>query len=151
MIMQVSLGTRGWCVVVFGLAILPRVLAVLLWPTMAHTDEIFQSVERAHWLVFGYGVVPWEFEHGARSWLLTYVCAGLIRFSLLFGESPALYMAVIGVAFSLLSGPGAFHILDRGTAAQGDKGASGPGNNEFIQNAHDQQKQGGNGQRELHP
>jgi hypothetical protein len=50
-------------------AAVPRlVLAVrdqgALWP-----DEIFQSLEPAHRVVFGYGFVPWEFQAGARSWL----------------------------------------------------------------------------------
>jgi hypothetical protein len=51
------------------LAAIPRVWAAvwdqgLLWP-----DEIYQSVEQAHRLAFGYGFIPWEFQDGARSWL----------------------------------------------------------------------------------
>jgi len=50
-------------------AAVPRVaLAVedqgIFWP-----DEIFQSLEQAHRVVFGYGFIPWEFQDGARSWL----------------------------------------------------------------------------------
>src|SRR6185312_5525190 len=50
-------------------AAVPRVvLAVddqgIFWP-----DEIFQSLEQAHRVVFGYGFIPWEFQQGARSWL----------------------------------------------------------------------------------
>jgi hypothetical protein len=50
-------------------AAVPRVvLAVedqgIFWP-----DEIFQSLEPAHRVVFGYGFTPWEFQDGARSWL----------------------------------------------------------------------------------
>ncbi|HEV8548837.1 MAG TPA: glycosyltransferase family 39 protein, partial [Polyangiaceae bacterium] len=33
------------------------------WP-----DEIYQSIEPAHRLAFGYGLLPWEFRDGARSW-----------------------------------------------------------------------------------
>jgi len=103
-----ELETRDFCwiAVVFALAFLLRFLPVLFWPTMSQPDEIFQSVEQGHRLVFGYGLVPWEFEHGARSWLLGYVCAGLIRLSLLFGDNPANYLRVIGAAFSLLSASG---------------------------------------------
>src|SRR3954470_24118442 len=35
----------------------------IYWP-----DEIHQSVEQAHRLIYGYGLVPWEFIRGARSW-----------------------------------------------------------------------------------
>ena len=33
-------------------------------------DEIFQYLEQAHRLVFGYGYVPWEYRFGIRSWIL---------------------------------------------------------------------------------
>jgi hypothetical protein len=50
----------------FGL----RLGAAVLLPNIHHPDEIFQSLEQAHRVVFGYGIVPWEFRDGARSWLL---------------------------------------------------------------------------------
>jgi hypothetical protein len=46
----------------------------VFWP-----DEIFQSVEQAHRLVFGYGVVPWEFRDGARSWVFPGLVAGVLK------------------------------------------------------------------------
>jgi phosphatidylinositol glycan class B len=54
---------------ILAAAAVPRVvLAVkdqgIFWP-----DEIFQSLEQAHRVVFGYGFIPWEFQEGARSWL----------------------------------------------------------------------------------
>jgi phosphatidylinositol glycan class B len=36
----------------------------VFWP-----DEIYQSIEPAHRLAFGYGLLPWEFRDGARSWI----------------------------------------------------------------------------------
>ena len=30
-------------------------------------DEIFQTLEQGHRLAFGYGLVPWEYQSGARS------------------------------------------------------------------------------------
>ena len=58
-----------WFVTILVAAAVPRLaLAVedqgIFWP-----DEIFQSLEQAHRVVFGYGFVPWEFQDGARSWL----------------------------------------------------------------------------------
>ena len=39
-----------------------------LWAS--HPDEIYQTQEQAHRLVYGYGIVPWEFRDGVRSWIL---------------------------------------------------------------------------------
>ena len=63
--------------VAFGLRLIPGVFS----PAIAHVDEIFQSIEQGHRLVFGYGIVPWEFQYGARSWLLGYASAGIIETS----------------------------------------------------------------------
>jgi phosphatidylinositol glycan class B len=54
----------------------------LFWP-----DEIFQSLEQAHRLVFGYGVIPWEFRLGARSWVFPGVIGGLLKLGDLAGLS----------------------------------------------------------------
>lgn len=35
-----------------------------------HPDELIQYLEQAHRIVFGYGVVPWEFREFIRSWLI---------------------------------------------------------------------------------
>ena len=47
----------------------PRMWAVfydqgIFWP-----DEIYQSLEQGHRFAFGYGITPWEFREGARSWV----------------------------------------------------------------------------------
>ena len=60
-------------------AALPRFWAAwvdqgLFWP-----DEIFQGIEQAHRVVFGYGIVPWEFRAGARSWVFPGVLAVLLK------------------------------------------------------------------------
>lgn len=57
----------------FGLAL--RAL-FLLTPRSYHADEIFQYLEQAHRLAFGYGVVPWEYHYGIRSWLLPMLLSG---------------------------------------------------------------------------
>jgi phosphatidylinositol glycan class B len=63
----------------------------IFWP-----DEIFQSLEPAHRLVFGYGLVPWEFIDGARNWALPGFVAALIK---LGGDDPRAYLGVVRVAF----------------------------------------------------
>lgn len=56
-------------VVVLVAFALRMAIAVLL-PGIHYPDEVMQSLEQAHRLVFGSGLVPWEFRDGARSWLL---------------------------------------------------------------------------------
>lgn len=71
--------------IVLLLAAVPRLWAAwfdhgVFWP-----DEIFQSLEQGHRLAFGYGVVPWEFRRGARSWVFPGALAGLLELGALVG------------------------------------------------------------------
>jgi phosphatidylinositol glycan class B len=87
-------------------AALPRFWAAwfdqgLFWP-----DEIFQSLEQAHRLLFGYGIVPWEFRIGARSWVFPGLIAGLMEigswFGLTTGQGLVLWVKTSMALFSLL-------------------------------------------------
>ncbi len=51
-------------------------LAVLAIATPAHPDEVFQYLETAHRIVFGQGVVTWEWRAGMRGWLLPVLVSG---------------------------------------------------------------------------
>jgi hypothetical protein len=51
-------------------------LATLATPHVFYPDEIFQYLEAAHRLVFGPGVVPWEYREHIRSWLFPLFLAG---------------------------------------------------------------------------
>lgn len=69
------------------LAAVPRLWAAwcnqgVFWP-----DEIFQSIEQAHRLVFGYGITPWEFRTGARSWVLPGLIAAVLKLGSVAGIS----------------------------------------------------------------
>jgi hypothetical protein len=67
----------------------------IFWP-----DEVYQSLEPAHKLVFGYGLIPWEFIDGARNWALPGFIAFLMKLSVIFGlDTPNGYLGVIHVAF----------------------------------------------------
>src|SRR4026207_2255575 len=35
-----------------------------------HPDVPFQYLEQAHRLTFGYGIIPWEYAYGIRSWII---------------------------------------------------------------------------------
>lgn len=71
----------------------------IYWP-----DEIYQSLEPAHRLVFGYGLVPWEFVDGARTWALPGFVALLFKLCSLVGATHAVqYITVVKGVFALLS------------------------------------------------
>ena len=86
-----------------ALAILVRLVPVLFFPSIIWGDEIFQSTEQAHRLVYGTGLVPWEFELGIRSWILPGLVAGLMEIARLVGDGPDYYLPVIAVAFATLA------------------------------------------------
>src|ERR1700683_4229913 len=48
-------------------------------PNIFFPDEIFQTLEPAHRLVYGYGVISWEWRLGMRSWVLPTFLAGIMR------------------------------------------------------------------------
>lgn len=71
----------------------------LYWP-----DEIYQSLEPAHRLVFGYGLLPWEFVKGARSWAFPGLVAAMIKVALFVGlDSPRQYLTFVRLVFCVIS------------------------------------------------
>ena len=81
----------------------------IFWP-----DEIFQSLEPAHRLVFGYGMVAWEFLEGARNWALPGFIAFWFKLCQAFGlDAPAQYLGVtrtVFVAIAVGSGYGVWRL-----------------------------------------
>jgi phosphatidylinositol glycan class B len=70
--------------------------AGIYWP-----DEIYQSLEPAHRLVWGRGLIAWEFSTGARPWTLPALVAlpwALLR--LLGVSSPGTYVPVVKLLFA---------------------------------------------------
>ena len=93
--MPTSLPARRLLFAALGLGALLRVWASaddgIYWP-----DEIYQSFEPAHRLVYGYGMQAWEFIEGARNWSFAFLVAVLLKLSWVFGLSmPAQYIAVV--------------------------------------------------------
>ncbi len=93
------LGLGAICVAAFLLRLLPIVLV----PNLHQPDEVFQSIEQAHRLVYGNGVIPWEFQYGARSWLVPGAIAGIMWLARFWGDGPAYYLPAIFAVLSLLS------------------------------------------------
>jgi phosphatidylinositol glycan class B len=85
------------------LAILLRVVPTVLMPSVVWPDEIFQASEQAHRLVYGSGLIPWEFQFGARSWLLPGVIAVLMELARIAGDGPDYYLPLIAIAFAGLA------------------------------------------------
>ncbi len=85
------------------LALVLRLQPILIEPSAVWPDEIFQTSEPAHRLVFGNGLVAWEFQLGVRSWLLPGIIAGLMELSRIIGDGPDYYLPVIAVSFAALA------------------------------------------------
>lgn len=79
-----------------------RLLPVFVFPSIDYPDEIFQSIEPAHRLIYGTGLVPWEFVYGVRSWVLPGFIAGIMKAARVFGDGPGIYMPAIGMVFAAL-------------------------------------------------
>jgi phosphatidylinositol glycan class B len=70
----------------------------MIWP-----DEIHQSLEQAHRLVFGVGALPWEFDVGVRSWLFPGILAGLLKLGAWLGREEARFPVLAARAFMALT------------------------------------------------
>ena len=66
------------------------------WP-----DEIYQTLEQAHRLAFGAGFVPWEYQDGARPWLLPALIAAAWR--VLSGAGVTDSLVLVSVAKSAVA------------------------------------------------
>jgi GPI mannosyltransferase 3 len=62
-----------------GFALTLRIGLAVASPNIFFPDEIFQTLEPAHRLVYGYGVISWEWRMGIRSWVFPAFLAGVMR------------------------------------------------------------------------
>ena len=72
-----------------------RLVPIVVVPSVDAPDEIFQVLEPAHRLVYGYGLVTWEFQLGIRSWLMPGLVAGMMEISRILGEGPDYYLPAV--------------------------------------------------------
>ena len=90
--------------VILVVAFLLRLFVAVKFPNINHPDEVFQYIEQAHRLVFKYGVIPWEFRDGVRSWLVPGFLAGLLKIFASLGVSqPSIYLFLVAATLSALS------------------------------------------------
>jgi GPI mannosyltransferase 3 len=72
-----------------------------------HPDEIFQNLEPAHRLAFGYGEVTWEWVEGIRNWAVPGALGGLLATMGKIGiEHPRVLVAGLWILCSLWQGLG---------------------------------------------
>jgi GPI mannosyltransferase 3 len=88
--------------VLMALAVVLRLVPTVFVSSMVWGDEIFQATEQAHRLVYGSGLIPWEFQFGVRSWLLPGVIAALMELARIAGDGPDYYLPIIAGAFAIL-------------------------------------------------
>ena len=94
--------TLTWAALL-GFAFALRVGLAVGSPNIFFPDEIFQTLEPAHRLVYGYGVIPWEWRLGIRSWVLPGFLAGVMRITAWMGPGSAGYLLGTTIALSLIS------------------------------------------------
>ena len=98
-----AVNTRTWLAAILLVAFVLRLAVTIALPHSAYFDEVFQSREQAHRLVFGYGAVPWEFREGVRNWLFPAFLAGVTRATAWAGPGSWGYGLGIDAVLSLLS------------------------------------------------
>jgi hypothetical protein len=71
---------------------------------ITHPDEIFQYLEQAHRLVFGHGIVPWEYQYGVRSWIIPGFVALILKLLAVSGlDRPDIYQPTVKLVFCAIS------------------------------------------------
>lgn len=90
---------------ILGLALAVRIVVALSFPNIIAPDEVFQSLEQAHRLVFGQGIVPWEFQVGLRSWLIPITLAAPMALANAIFVSPLVGLALIRILLVMASLP----------------------------------------------
>jgi hypothetical protein len=65
-----TVSSATWLLAICAAGAVLRALTLYRLPNIAGSDETFQYVEQASRLLGGHALVPWEYQVGARSWLL---------------------------------------------------------------------------------
>lgn len=91
-----------WPLMLAGLVL--RLLLSFNTHWILRPDEQIQYLEQAHRIVFGYGVVPWEYRVGARNWLISYPAIFALYLAKGLGlEQPWNYDLVVKTVYCLIS------------------------------------------------
>ena len=118
-------GRVAWAWWVFAAGFLLSFLPIARHHSVAQGDEIFQSVEQAHRLVFGYGILTWEFAYGTRSWILALLSAGPMAIARTLHAGPQLYLPLTAAVFALVGATATACVFLRAEKFFGIAGAAG--------------------------
>jgi GPI mannosyltransferase 3 len=89
---------------VLAFGFLLRVAVALNTDIFPHPDVPFQYLEQAHRLTFGYGIIPWEYVYGIRSWIIPgFIALILSTLSAIGLDSPFVYQPIIKLVFCGIS------------------------------------------------
>ena len=89
-----------FAVLAFAFAL--RAGSSLALPNVHWPDEIFETLEPAHRLAFGHGVISWEWRTGIRNWLFPGFLAALMRLSAPLGPGSTGYVVGTTLVLSAL-------------------------------------------------
>lgn len=87
---------------IVALAIAARVAAFSPF-AIHHPDEALQYLDQAHRLVFGTGLVPWEYRVEMRSWLVPLLLAGPMALGRMLAPESLLYLTLARGAAALFA------------------------------------------------
>ena len=90
-------------IAIYAAALALRVGVALRSPSIEWPDEIFSTLEPAHRLAYGYGVIVWEWRDGIRNWVYPAFLAGVMRATAWMGPGSRGYVTGVIVVLSLLS------------------------------------------------
>ncbi len=88
---------------VLAMALAVRITVALSFWNVVAFDEVYQFLGQAHRLVFGQGLVPWEYQVGLRCWLVPLVLAAPMALARLVSPSPLFGLAVIRILLCVAS------------------------------------------------
>jgi GPI mannosyltransferase 3 len=100
-----------------------RLFIAVGFPNYYAPDEIFQYIEQAHRLVFGQGIVPWEYQVGLRSWLIPLLLAGPMALAHWVTPAPLAGLMLIRILLCIASLPIVWCATKWGERFHGAKGA----------------------------
>jgi phosphatidylinositol glycan class B len=93
---------RVWHVLALAFAV--RFAVGLSTDSVLQPDEVMQYLEQAHRLVFGPGMIPWEYDYGTRSWAPALLVAGILETVRRVGfDTPQIYQPVVEAVLSAAS------------------------------------------------
>ena len=86
-----------------SLALFLRIICTFWFPNVLWPDEIFQTLEPAHRLTFGHGIISWEFRDGIRSWVFPAILASVMSITKCLGDGSSGYLAGVKIFLCLIS------------------------------------------------